>query len=89
MREQHLLDDVHHQHLQPVRYQTIQAQQGWTQQPGDRVHALYPQHNQKHAEINYSPNNKYVKVLDLDYLKLGNNMYMYCRNQNIFLGVFP
>ena len=62
--EQHLLDAVHYQHPQPVHYQPVQAQQGWTQQQGARVHALYPQHNQKQAEIHYSPKYKYAKVFD-------------------------
>ena len=89
MGEQHLLDGVHYQHPQPVRYQPVQAQQGWIQQQGGRAHALYPQHNQKPAEINYSPKYKYVTVLDLDYLKLGNNIEYVLQNVKHFLGCFP
>jgi hypothetical protein len=80
---------VQEQQTQPVLHQPVQAQQGWTQQQGGRVHAIYPQHNWEQAEVNHQPQYKYVKVLDLDYLILENNIEYVLQNEKHFLGCFP
>ena len=89
VQEQHPLDVVHHHCPQPVLHQPVQTQQGWTQQQGGRVHALYPQHNSKQAEVNNQSQYKYVKVLDLDSLILENNIEYVLQNVKHFLGCFP
>ena len=80
---------VHHHHPQPVLPQPVQAQQGWTQQQGGRVHALYPQHNRHHDEVKYQPQYELVKVLDLDFLMLEDNIEYVLQNVKHFLGCFP
>ena len=58
--EQRPLDAVHHHHYpQPVLPQPVLAQQGWVQQQGGRVHALYPQHNRNYDEVKYQPQRYY------------------------------
>ena len=87
--EQRPLDAVHHHYPQPVHPQPVLAQQGWAQQQGGRVHALYPQHNRNYDEVKYQPQYKYVKVLDLDFLMLENNIEYLLQNVKHFDGCFP
>ena len=80
--EQHPLDAVYH-------HQPVQAQQAWEQQQGGRVQVPYQQHDRKHAQVNNQPQYKYIKVLDLDFLKQGNNIEYLLQNVDHFLGCFP
>ena len=62
-------------------HQPVQAQQAWAQQQGGRVHDLYQQHDRNHEQVNNQPQYKYIKVLDLDFLKQGNNIEYVLQNE--------
>ena len=81
-QQQNQLDAVYHD-------QPVQSQQAWAQQQGGRAQVLYQQHDWKQAEVNHQPQYEYVKVLDLDFLKQGNNIEYVLQNENHFLGCFP
>ena len=82
--DRHIKRKHQEQHHHPV-----QVQQAWTQQQGGRVHALYPQHNWHHDEVKYQPQYELVKVLDLDFLMLEDNIEYVLQNVKHFLGCFP
>ena len=75
--------------LYAVHHQPVQAQQGWAQQQGGRVHDLYQQHDRKHDQVNNQPHYRNVNLLDLDLLMAGNNIEYVLQNVNHFLGCFP
>ena len=83
-----ILKDILKEKHQNQHHQPVQAQEARVQQQGGRVQVLNQQHDLNHDQVNNQPQYKYIKVLDLDFLKQGNNIEYLLQNVDHFLGCF-